>query len=50
LTRDEEKTLSFQIGSLKRGQHPKYLPYVFTEQGSLMLRHVDITKNEYSYH
>src|SRR3989338_4763326 len=40
LTRDEEKTLSFQIGSLKRGQHPKYLPYVFTEQGVAMLSSV----------
>jgi|SRR3989338_7199118 len=40
LTKDEEKTLSFQIGSLKRGQHPKYLPYVFTEQGVAMLSSV----------
>ena len=40
LIKDEEKTLSFQIGSLKRGQHPKYLPYVFTEQGVAMLSSV----------
>ena len=40
LTRDEEKTLSFQFGSLKRGQHPKYLPHVFTEQGVAMLSSV----------
>lgn len=40
LTKDEEKTLRFQFGSLKRGQHPKYLPYVFTEQGVAMLSSV----------
>lgn len=40
LTKDEGKTLSFQIGSLKRGQHQKYLPYVFTEQGVAMLSSV----------
>ena len=27
----EEASLSFQFGSLKRGEHFKYLPYVFTE-------------------
>lgn len=40
LAKDEEKTLRFQSGSLKRGQHPKYLPYVFTEQGVAMLSSV----------
>lgn len=40
LTKDEAKTLRFQFGSLKRGQHPKYLPYVFTEQGVAMLSSV----------
>jgi hypothetical protein len=53
LTKDEFEELSFQMeasnsedGSLRsqfvtlksgRGQHPKYLPYVFTEQGVAML-------------
>lgn len=37
LTKDEHKALIFQIGSLKRGQHSKYLPRVFTEQGVAML-------------
>lgn len=40
LTKDEENTLRFQFGSLKRGQHPKYLPHVFTEQGVAMLSSV----------
>jgi phage regulator Rha-like protein len=33
----KEESLRFQIGTLKRGQHRKYLPYVFTEQGVAML-------------
>ena len=35
----QEKSLSSQIVTLKtgRGQHTKYLPYVFTEQGVAML-------------
>lgn len=37
LTKDEYDSLRFQIGSLKKGQHSKYLPYVFTEQGVAML-------------
>ena len=40
LTKDEENSLSFQFGSLKRGRHSKYLPYVFTEQGVAMLSSV----------
>jgi hypothetical protein len=40
LTKDEENSLRFQFGSLKRGQHAKYLPYVFTEQGVAMLSSV----------
>ena len=40
LTKDEDAALRFQFGSLKRGQHPKYLPYVFTEQGVAMLSSV----------
>jgi len=39
LTSDEWELLKFQIGILKngRGQHTKYLPYAFTEQGLAML-------------
>jgi hypothetical protein len=37
LTKDEEISLRFHFGSLKRGQHTKYLPYAFTEQGVAML-------------
>ena len=33
LTKEEEKTLRSQIVTLKRGQHSKYWPFVFTEQG-----------------
>lgn len=40
LTKEEENSLRFQFGSLKRGQHSKYLPYVFTEQGVAMLSSV----------
>ena len=31
LTVDEADTLRFQFGTLKRGQHFKYLPYAFTQ-------------------
>lgn len=37
LTADEHSSLRCQIGTLKRGQHSKYLPYAFTEQGVAML-------------
>lgn len=39
LTREEYDSLRCQFGTLKsgRGQHPKYLPYVFTEEGVAML-------------
>ena len=40
LTKDEEESLRFQFGSLKRGQHAKYLSCVFTEQGVAMLSSV----------
>ncbi len=42
LTNVEYNSLRFQIGTLKgtRGQHKKYLPYVFTEQGVAMLASV----------
>lgn len=40
LTAEEYESLRYQIGTLKnlgRGQHSKYLPYAFTEQGVAML-------------
>jgi hypothetical protein len=37
ITKEEADSLRFQFGSLKRGQHAKYLPYAFTEQGVSML-------------
>lgn len=37
LTKDEYNSLRSQIGTLKRGEHSKYLPYAFTEQGVAML-------------
>ena len=42
LTDSEYETLRFQIGTLKlgRGQHRKYNPFVFTEQGVAMLSSV----------
>ena len=42
LTADEQESLRFQSGTLKtgRGQHRKYLPYAFTEQGVAMLSSV----------
>jgi phage regulator Rha-like protein len=42
LTADEQAALRFQSGTLKtgRGQHRKYLPYAFTEQGVAMLSSV----------
>lgn len=40
LTKEEEDSLRCQIGTLKRGEHIKYLPYAFTEQGVAMLSSV----------
>jgi hypothetical protein len=40
LTKEEFDPLRCQIGTLKRGQHRKYLPNVFTEQGVSMLSSV----------
>lgn len=39
LTEEEYNSLGSQVGTLKsgRGQHKKYLPYAFTEQGVAML-------------
>lgn len=42
LTRKEFEVLRYQIGTLKtgRGQHRKYLPFVFTEHGAIMAANV----------
>ena len=46
ITEDEYNSLRSQIGTLKngRGEHKKYLPYAFTEQGVAMLATVLRTK------
>ena len=40
LSKEEYTSLRYQIGTLKRGQHSKFLPYVFTEYGVAMLSSV----------
>ena len=40
LTINEYNSLRSQIGTLKRGEHAKYLPMAFTEQGVSMLSSV----------
>jgi len=40
LSKEEEDSLRCQFGTLKRGEHIKYLPYAFTEQGVAMLSSV----------
>jgi len=40
LTWEEAESLRSQIATLKRGEHIKYLPYAFTEQGVAMLSSV----------
>jgi hypothetical protein len=40
LTNQEYESLRSQFGTLKRGEHVKYLPMVFTEQGVAMLSSV----------
>ena len=40
LSKEEYDALRSQFGTLKRGQHSKYLPYAFTEQGVAMLSSV----------
>jgi phage regulator Rha-like protein len=37
LSAEEAESLRFQFGTLKRGQHSKYLPFVFTQEGVAML-------------
>ena len=38
--KEYDELLRCQLGTLKRGQHSKYLPYVFTENGIAMLSSV----------
>jgi hypothetical protein len=40
LTKQEYEILRSQIATLRHGEHAKYLPYVFTEHGVLMLSSV----------
>jgi phage regulator Rha-like protein len=40
LNREEYAALRFQTGTLKKGQHSKYLPFAFTENGVTMLSSV----------
>lgn len=40
LTKEENEILRSQSVTLKRGQHSKYLPFAFTEQGVAMLSSV----------
>lgn len=40
LSKDEYNSLRFQFGILKKGQHSKYLPQVFTQDGVAMLSSV----------
>ena len=37
LTPDENYILRYQFGTLRHGEHSKYLPYAFTNQGVAML-------------
>lgn len=37
VTPDENQILRYQFGTLRHGEHSKYLPYAFTEQGVAML-------------
>ena len=40
LTKEENDSLRYQFGTLKRGEHSKYLAMAFTEQGVAMLSSV----------
>ena len=40
LSQEEFRALRRHFGTLKRGEHSKYLPYAFTEQGVAMLSSV----------
>ena len=49
LTEEEYNSIKSQIGTLKngRGQHKKYLPYVFTEQGVAMLEDIKLLQESF---
>jgi phage regulator Rha-like protein len=40
LTKEEYDSLRYQFGTLKRGEHSKYLPMAFTEHGALMAANI----------
>ncbi|MEO5641970.1 MAG: ORF6N domain-containing protein [Bacteroidia bacterium] len=40
ITKEELESLRSQFGTLKRGEHTKFLPFAFTEQGVAMLSSV----------
>lgn len=40
LSAEEHERLRYHFGTLKRGEHSKYLPYAFTEHGVAMLSSV----------
>jgi hypothetical protein len=40
LTKEENELLRSHFATLKKGEHSKYLPFVFTEHGILMLSNV----------
>jgi len=40
LSKDEYDSVRYQFGTLKRGEHSKFLPFAFTEQGVAMLSSV----------
>ncbi len=44
LSNEEYDSLRCHFGTLKRGEHAKYLPFVFTEQGVAMLSSVLTSK------
>lgn len=50
LTEGEYQVLRCHFGTLKRGEHTKYLPYVFTEPGVAMLSSVLNSKREIGFH
>jgi hypothetical protein len=41
LIKDEHDSLRSQFGTLKRGEHSKYMPMAFIEQGIAMLSGID---------
>ena len=40
MTKEEYDSLRYHFGTLKRGEHAKYLPYAFTEHGAIMVASV----------